>query len=179
MEKFYENKVLSSAWLMTLLSLIGLAIFGRALLNAVNSIGIGSQGVGWVIGSLIGILLVVVVYFALRTKNWQALFHLVWITGVFAGLMYYLESNPERWLHIPLFGLLAFLSAKLFTLRTAAEISLGYSFLDELIQLHIANYLDELIQLYNFERHGTFEDVQINMFCALVGLFIFWLQDRR
>ncbi len=165
MGKFYQNSFLACGWAVTLLGLIILALFGRTFQKTLVGY-IGRWGVGLLIGSVVVLLLGSVVFYAIKNKRWIIIVHIVWIGGLLAWLMHYLGGNPERWLHIPLFGLLAFLSAKLFSLRTGAEIALSYAFLDELIQHYVP------------DRHGTFEDIQINLTCALIGLFIYWLNNQ-
>lgn len=161
-ERFRRRPVLAVCWGLNLLTLPLMAIFGRGLAEGLNGL-IGDKGIMLTLGGLTGLLLIISAYFLVKFAGWKGLFHIGWILMILVPLMYYVSQSPERWLHIPLFGMLGFLSSWLFSLRTGAEISLGYSFGDELLQLYLP------------ERHGTFEDVLINAFCASLGVFLCWL----
>ena len=119
------------------------------------------------LGSVAGFLVVVAGVFLVRKAGWIGLLHLLWALLLVAGLMFYLRKNPERWYHIPLFGLLGFLSVSLFSVRTGTEIALSCAFLDEFFQHYLPN------------RAGDFEDVAINAVCAGTGIIIYLILRKK
>jgi len=161
-DRILRRPVLASFWALNLLALPLLAIFGRGLAKWLES-SVDKSGIMVILGTITGLLLLISAYYLAKQAGWSGLFHLGWMLLVLVPFMYYVARNPERWLHIPLFGMLGFLSSRLFSLRTGAEISLAYSFGDELLQLYLP------------KRHGSFEDVLINAFCASVGVFLCWM----
>ena len=161
-KRVVRRPVLAICWAVNLLALILLAIFGRGLARWFDS-AVGNTGIMVILGSLIGLLILISAYLLVKQIGWTRLVHLGWILMVLVPFMYYVARNPERWLHIPLFGMLGLLSARVFSLRTGAELSLAYAFGDELLQLYLP------------KRHGSFEDVLINAFCASVGVFLCWM----
>ncbi|MDO9513737.1 MAG: VanZ family protein [Elusimicrobiota bacterium] len=133
--------------------------FGRGWQRLLTG-AIGRTGIAWLMAAVVAVLLVAAALCLVRKAGWKGLFHILWIALLAGALMYLLRSHPERWLHIPLFGMLGFLSVSLFA-RTGAEFALVFAF------------LDELFQYYHPERVGDFADVLINAVCASAGIILF------
>lgn len=116
---------------------------------------------------LIGAATVIIImtsYFSLSNRfNYIDVVYLIIVLSLLGFVVYYLADNTARWLHIPLFVSLGFLSCNVFSRRTGAEFSLSYAFIDELFQYYLSY------------RTGSFEDVLINAFCASVGILFYWI----
>ena len=165
-KEFRINSFLVVSWLIVLVSIPVISYFGRPLQYFLKD-AIGKAGIGWMLGSVAGFLLVVAGILLVRKAGWFGVLNLLWLLLLAAGLMYYLRGHPERWLHIPLFGLLGFLSVSLFSVRTGTEIAMAWAVLDELFQ----HYLPD--------RVGDFEDVMVNAICAAAGIIVYLVLAKR
>jgi len=162
---FARSRTLTAVlWAVTLVAIPLTTYFGRSWQRALTR-AVGRTGIGWIMAALVAALLLSAALHIFSKAGWKGLLHLLWIAVLAGGLMYALRSHPERWLHIPLFGLLGFLSVRLFS-RTGAEIALAYAF------------LDELFQYYHPERVGDFADVLVNAVCAAAGIILFLLISK-
>jgi len=97
-------------------------------------------------------------------------------TTPFYSLLVLLKPNVQNFLHIPMFGLLAWLwhyslaawmSSSFSRLLVAASISTGYGILDELHQVLVPG------------RFASLTDVALNMLGALVMTFVLLRHSRR
>ncbi len=165
-KRFKEKPYLTVSWFVVFLAIPVISYFGRSLQGFFEETLGGSAGVGWMLGIITGILIATAGVLLVKKMGIKGLLHLAWIVFLSAGLMYYLRSHPERWYHIPLFGLLGYLSASLFSVRTGAEITMAWAVLDELFQ----DYLPD--------RVGDFEDVLVNIICGTAGIVLYLLVKR-
>lgn len=165
-EEFRNSPNLAILWFLVLAVIPVISYFGRSLQFFLEG-RIGYVGIAWVMGIVTGVLLLFAGLLLVRKSGFSGVLHLLWAAVLAALLMYYLRRHPERWYHIPLFGLLGFLSASLFSVRTAAEITLGWAVLDELFQ----HYLPD--------RVGDFEDVMINAISGSAGLILYLILSKR
>ena len=154
------------AWLVVLVAIPVISYFGRPLQHFFED-AIGRSGIAWMLGLTAGVLLIISGIFLVRNAGWFGFLNLIWLTLLVSGLMFYLRNNPERWYHIPLFGVLGFLSARIFSVRTGTEISLAWAVLDEFFQ----HYLPD--------RVGDFEDVAINAICAGAGIILYLIKTQK
>jgi VanZ family protein len=82
-------------------------------------------------------------------------------------MMYHVYDNPERWYHLPVYGLLGYFSVRIFARRTGIEVATAIAFLDEFLQ-HYLPY-----------RTGSVEDVFINAVSVGLGAMVWILIDRN
>jgi hypothetical protein len=164
--KFKKDPALAISWVFVLAVIPVISFFGRSLQHFLEDV-IGTGGVAWVLGLTVGVLLMVVAILLVRKAGWVSLLNLIWLLLFAAGLMFYLRANPERWYHIPLFGLLGFLSVSLFSVRTGIEIALAWAVLDEFFQHYLSN------------RVGDFEDVLINAICGAAGIILYLILHKK
>jgi len=149
-----------------LLAIPVISYYGRSLQHFLTD-WIGVPGIVWLLGGVTGLLILAAGVLLLRRLGFRGLLHLLWMGLLAGGLMYYLRTHPERWYHIPLFGLLGYLSVSLFSVRTGTEIALAWAVLDELFQ----DYLPD--------RVGDFEDVLVNAVCAGAGIILYIILNRE
>lgn len=147
-------------WALNIAVILTVSYFGRRLESLVRE-SIGREGAAWLLGAGVAALLIVAGIALFRRRGWPGLLHLLWMAALAGGLMLHVGRHPARWLHIPFFGTFGFLSARLFTLRTAAEVAFAFSVLDEVFQ----HYLPD--------RVGDPEDMVINAVCAAAGIVFF------
>ncbi len=163
--KLQNKSLLLSAWLITLLCIPLFSFFGRTL-----QLYLLSQVSGETLGKYMGFLLAgfIVGYgiTLLRSGLHPHVWHLLWIVV----LLFFLFRNipyVEK-VHVVIFGLLGFLSQKLFTAKASFIICASLSLLDEVFQYFLPN------------RVGDIRDVGINLFSAILGLFLaFLLMESR
>ncbi len=161
---FHARRVTAILWAVTLAAIPVTSYFGRTWQRLLTG-AIGRTGIGWLMAAVVAVLLVAAAVGLARKAGWTGLFHLMWMILLAGALMYLLRRHPERWLHIPLFGMLGFLSVRLF-FRTGAEIALAVAF------------LDELFQYYHPERVGDFADVVVNAVCVSAGIIFFFVLSK-
>jgi hypothetical protein len=93
--------------------------------------------------------------------------HFLWMGAIAGAIMYHVHAAPERWYHLPIYGLLGFFSIRVFARRTGLEIATAIAFLDEFLQ-HYLPY-----------RTGSVEDVFINAVSVGLGAMVWVLIDRK
>lgn len=144
-------------WVLNIAVILTVSFFGRRLETWIRE-SIGREGAAWLLAAGVVALLVLAGIALVRKSGWPGLLHLLWLAALAGGLMLHVGRHPARWLHIPFFGTFGFLSARLFSLRTAAEAAFALSVLDEVFQ----HYLPD--------RVGDPEDMVINAVCAAAGI---------
>jgi hypothetical protein len=157
---YRKHPIVMVVWLLNLVAIPIFSYYGRFFQRSLTQ-SIGRTGIAWLLGCSVVALVILASVMLFQAAGIKGLIHLLWILTVSGGIVFYLRSNPERWYHIVLFGMLGFLSARLFSLRTGAEIALAMSVLDETFQ----HYLPD--------RVGDFEDVIINTVCSVMGLLVY------
>ncbi len=157
---YRNHPVAMVLWVLNLVAIPVFSYFGRFFQRSLTQ-SIGRTGIAWLLGSSIAALIILAAVMLFKSAGLKGVMHLLWILAVAGGIMVYLRNNPERWYHIPLFGMFGYLSVRVFTLRTGAEIALAMAVLDETLQ----HYLPD--------RVGDFEDVVINAVCAVIGIIVF------
>ena len=152
-----RNSLLYTAWLMTLLAIPLLSIYGRTLEhNLFAQISRELFALLMVILFTGAVILYTITLFRARpdARAW----HLLWV-GALCLYLYQDLPDVEK-IHVVLFGSLGFLCRKLFQLPWAllgcATISMG----------------DELLQHFLVDRVGDIRDVGINLFSACLGIFL-------
>ncbi len=164
-EAFRQRPLTGALWLATLIAIPTISYYGRRLEHLLRD-NIGRAGIGWALAVSVVAVLILAGYFLVRSLGPRGLLHLLWMLLLAAGLMYYLRRHPARWYHIPLFGAFGFLSVRLFSVRTGAEIAFAFAVLDEVFQ----HYLPD--------RVGDFEDIIVNAVCAGAGIVLYLIVRR-
>ncbi len=154
---FRERPGTGLLWAINLAAIPAVSYFGRPLQRFLAD-NVGRPGIAWMLAAGVAFLLIFSGYILVRKSGLPGLGHLAWMILLVGGLMLYLRQNPERWLHIPLFGMFGFLSVRLFSIRAGAEIAFALAVLDEVFQHFLS------------DRVGDIEDMVINALCAAAGI---------
>jgi len=143
------------AWGGNVLVIVALSVWGRPLLAAVNR-AVSRATLGAILlGITLGALGAVACWLTLR-RGPARLLHLLWLVPVGVGMELFQETLEER-IHVPLFGLLGFLSARLWPPGRAILLGLGVAAGDEVLQAWLP------------DRVGDWRDVAVNGTAALMG----------
>ncbi len=156
---FRRRPVTGILWIVNLAAIPLFSWFGRTVQRYLADT-IGRPAIAWLLGGAVLLCLFAAGSALVRKSGPGGLLHLVWMIMLAAALMYYVRQYPERWWHIPLFGGFGFLSVRLFSDRTGAELALGLAFLDEVFQHFLP------------DRTGDIEDMVINALCAGAGIIV-------
>jgi len=160
-----ENKVLIGCWTLVLLAIPLIAILGDFLQSIVGQT-IGDTGIIVLFGGMIaGGLLGTGIYIFLWVDP-NDIVHLLWMALIAGIMMYHVFDNPERWYHLPVYGIFGYFSVRVFAGRTGLEVATAIAFLDEFLQ-HYLPY-----------RTGSVEDVFINVVSVGLGSMVWILIDR-
>ncbi len=163
---FFRRPGTSLLWGLNIAVILTVSYFGRRLETFIRE-SIGREGAAWLLAASVVLLLILAGIALFRKSGWPGLLHLLWLAALAGGLMLYLQRFPVRWLHIPFFGTFGFLSARLFTLQTAAEVAFALSVLDEVFQYYLP------------DRVGDPEDILVNAVCAAAGIVFFLVSRGR
>lgn len=145
--------------------IVALSVWGRPLLAVIlqtlsrNTLGVTLQGLA--LGVLGG--LAVWLY---AEQGPRGLLHLLWLLPVGALLELSQQTLEER-IHIPLFGVLGFLAARLWPPGRAILLGLGVAGGDELLQAWLP------------DRVGEWRDAAVNGAAVLIGLVVATAGRRR
>ncbi|MDJ0834317.1 MAG: VanZ family protein [Gammaproteobacteria bacterium] len=159
-----KHLLLAASWVLLLISIALLSIFGRNLQYWVADT-IGYTAAAWIIGILI--LACISAFLLWLNKNsyripWK---HLFWFIPIFLIMPLFLERVEER-LHFLTFGLCGALAIMLFNPRLAFSICL------------VVSGADEVLQYYLPDRVGDWRDVLMNSI-ASIGAASFVLFSRN
>lgn len=156
---FRKRPLAGVLWAINLAAIPAFSCFGRPVQRFLAET-IGRPAVAWLLGAAVLLILAAAGYALVRKAGWPGLLHLAWMIPLAAALMFYVRQNPERWWHIPLFGGLGFLSVRVFSPRTGAEIAIAFAFLDEVLQHFLP------------DRTGDIDDMVINFLCVAAGIIV-------
>ena len=162
-----DRSRLLSVWLITLLLIPFLSLYGRSLqrlLLAYFSVETMVLFLGLLLAGIISGYAILLV----RSGLHPHVYHLLWITVLLFLLFQHIHAVEK--MHIATFGLLGFLSRKIFSLKMTIVCCVLVSLLDEIFQHFLAN------------RVGDLRDVGINIFSSFLGLFLAFLlleSERR
>ncbi len=156
---FQKHPLTGALWALNLAVIPTVSYFGRPLQRFLADT-IGRDAIAAALAGIVGLLLLVGGWALFRKAGWRGLLHLLWMITLTVLVMIYVRRNPERWYHIPLFSGFGFLSVRLFSLRTGAEIAFAFAVLDEIFQHFLS------------ERVGDIEDIIINTLCAAAGIIL-------
>ncbi len=123
-----ELKGLFESWLAVLLAIPLLSYFGRSLQREVREL-IAVDLLAWLIALLLLIMAIAVVVWLVKQQGRWAVLHLTWLVALILSLPWLFPLVEER-LHFVFFGLLGFLSLRLFGWRLGSLICLAVSGLD-------------------------------------------------
>jgi len=152
------------AWGGNVVAIVALSVWGRPLLAAINR-AVPREMLGVILlGVTLGALGAVACWLSVR-RGAASLLHLLWLVPVGVGIELFQETLEER-IHVPLFGLLGFLSARLWPPGRAVLLGLGIAAGDEVLQAWLP------------DRVGEWRDVAVNGTAALMGTVLAILGRR-
>ncbi len=147
--------ILPALWLINLMGILGLSIFGRRIQHWLADL-VGYSTIAWLIGSiLLGLIVAYLNWLKPRLESipW---FHLCWFLALFLLGPFYFERVEERF-HFISFGLFGVLSILIFSHRVAFLCCLGISMGDEVLQHFLV------------DRVGAWADVWLNMTASVAA----------
>lgn len=153
------------AWLMLLVSVPLLSVFGRDLQQLLARHYTGQQ-LAWAIALALGLLTTVAVVLLLRSRRAAGAWQLLWFIPLFLIAPHFLSIVEER-VHFIVFGLLGFFTLKLFPRTFAYALCLLMAVADEGLQWSLP------------DRVGDLRDVAVNLVAAWAGVTLAWVMERQ
>jgi len=155
------RSILLGIWLINLIGIFSLSVFGRRLQYwAADQVGYTT--IAWLISIiLLGLILAYLYWLKPRLDSLPWL-HLCWFLSLFLLGPFYYERIEER-IHFLSFGLFGVFSILLFSPRMALLWCLGISVGDEVLQHFLA------------DRVGDWADVLLNSIASLGAALFVWL----
>ena len=153
----YRKLTLTTAWLLTLITIPILSLWGRPLQKwAFAQFGVGQIAV--LLGiSLSMLFLALIVYLAKTGKEQRHWLLLLLVLAVIFPLIQWKLPVVEERMHVLLFGLFGFFSVRLFPLHTGILMCIAISASDELLQFYLP------------DRVGDWHDVFLNLMSTGLG----------
>lgn len=160
-----SSKYVLPLWLVTLAFLPVLSIYGRSLQTMVQS-SISKEQLALIIFLIILSMIAAIVYDLVRCKQYSHLWHLAWFLPLFIVYPLMLPIVEER-VHFIIFGLLGYLTVKVFNFRYALAICV------------LISAGDELLQWFLPDRVGDWHDVMINCIASISGAILSYVSNSR
>ncbi len=151
---------LIAGWLLSLLSIPLLSLYGRPLqLSTIKHVSMETLGlsVSVLLSGAVLVFLIALLKSGLDHYAW----HLIWVAGL--SILLYTHLPFVEKIHVALFGLFGFLCQRIFEQKMA--VFLGAA---------IAG-LDEVLQYFLVARVGDWRDVWLNLFSASLGMLLAFL----
>lgn len=155
-----HSKIVQFSWLLTLLTIPLLSVFGRPLQKWFYA-QVGVKYVGAVLGSALFAIGLYAAYKMIKKRGRKQLLRMFWSAPLLIIILITTQSVVEL-SHVIIFGLFGFLSLRLFPITYAIILCIAVSGFDELLQFFLA------------DRVGDWQDVLLNfMSTGLGGIWAF------
>jgi len=162
---FKNSIIIQILWLLTLVTIPLLSIFGRPVQRFLKE-NLSHNQITIILGLVLLVLSFKAIYWLIRRHSYRRVWHLLWFVPLFIIAPYFMPVVEER-VHFIVFGCFGFLSMLIFPPRTAIALCISISVLDEGLQWYLP------------DRVGDWFDVSINMLASVAGAifsFIIWKQ---
>lgn len=154
---FKNPKIIQVLWLLTIIIIPLLSIYGRPVQKYIEEI-LSSNQLTIIIGLILFIISINAVYWLIRRHSYQRIWHLAWFIPLFLIAPYFMPVIEER-VHFIVFGIFGFLSMLIFSPKIAITVCISISVLDEGLQWYLP------------DRVGDWFDVGINILASVAGAF--------